>query len=208
MTAKSSAYDGVRVWIENQYSVDPYTSLNGMIVYEGGWRTSTGYLVGLFYNPECDIGQFVSAVDHLDCVLQGMPAPLRDIAVEMINKYMLEDDGDSIIPLVTVAFWSKNEPTVTSNVPWDVGLLRGASLIETECDGASTVALAKWQAKYKMSPSLVAIAADLCKRRIASPDEKIVIDKIAVQELRSIAVDPLLRSCQHHLSSLGIHFPT
>ncbi len=206
MTAKSSAYDGVRLWIENQYSVDPYTGMNGMIVYEGGWRTSSGYLVGLFYDSECDTEKIASSAGYLDGVLGGMPPHLQDVAIATIDKYMLDDDDPST-PLVTVAFWSNNEQQVTSNVSWDHALLRGARLIATESEGLSTTALATWQGNDSLSPSLAALAADLCRKRIAKPEEVIVLDEIAVHELRSIAADPLLRSCQHHLSSLGIRFP-
>jgi hypothetical protein len=207
MSAKSDLYANFARWSENEYVLDGMDGREGVIVFEFGWRSGKGSLVGLFFDPNSELSPYRAASYEVARFLHGMSPGQRELVTPAYQGYMFNKHEGDGVPEITAAFWSLDNH-LTANFPWEEVMRNGASLIENELKGYSDEAVAVWQSAYEMSSTQVALTVNLFQQRIGDPSVDIRLTNADVQQLKREAADERsFRACREALDAMGILFP-
>jgi hypothetical protein len=207
MSAQSDLYSHFCQWIENDYVLDGMDGREGVVVFEHGWRSENGCIIGLFFDLQSELSPYRSGNYDWNRFLREMPPRQRELATPAFEGYMLNTHQDNGIAEITAALWSLDDH-LTTNVPWIEMIRNGGSLIEKELKGYSNDAIAHWQSSYEMSPMQVSLAVQLFQQRMIHASSSFQLTADIIQKLhRETADERSFRACQNGLAAMGIILP-
>lgn len=208
LCARSASYDLAREWTDDTYFLDIQDGREGLVFFEHGWRRPRdGCFIAMFFDPMSELGpQRVQAYDF-GHFLAPMPRPQRELAIDVAKRCKLGDYKYNDTQAATAAIWANEGQPIQAIGSWDIAFRNGVYLISDELLGGTDASLKAWQQHYELSQFEISLAADLLRQRLLRLAGEIVLSETSVVKLRESAIDPALRSCRHHLSSLDIYFP-
>ncbi|MGI8552105.1 MAG: hypothetical protein ACR2PL_15180 [Dehalococcoidia bacterium] len=157
-----------RRWEGRTYCLDDEQGGQGAVSFGGDG------LVGAFFDHESPRSPWAPGGRYpLDRLFAGIPASLFELAQRQIFPRLSTEYEGKQIPLVTAAFWSKDD-SLTAAEPWSKVVEHNADLIRIEIMEQS-VALVGWEKESGFSSAQSAFVRSLFDRRMASSEQPVVV---------------------------------
>ncbi|MFR5868887.1 MAG: hypothetical protein ACLUFF_01220 [Acutalibacteraceae bacterium] len=136
-----------------------------------------GSCIAAFRNERSErLDNFVRAESYF----QDAPAPIYQMANEEVLQYLLDDTEEGIKPLITTAFWGKDE--MFSNDSYEEMMDNGGDLLtyqvmdlEDACDG--------WKEFYDMTEEQIELLKELYWQRIEQLDVPMKLTKEQIKRM-------------------------
>lgn len=188
-----------RSWDGPNYIIQDSMGSRGVITF------IANKIIGAFFESNSSRNPFHTRNDcELETLLKGMPSYLLEFAHKETLQYMLDDYNGTIAPIITSAFWSKENQLFAAE-SWSQVFAHGVHLIRTELMSSDT-ALVEYQDAYELSPRRISVIQSLFNRRIATQTTLLQLSRSEYELLTNDGLEGI-DDCRDLLRAIGIVFP-
>jgi hypothetical protein len=169
--------------LSNEQSWDGinYNIQNNMGAYGTITFASQG-IVAAFFDLHSSKNPFMSDGDYdQNRFLNGIPKELLSLAKEETLQYLIQEYRDEEIPIITTAFWSKNDYLIAAE-SWKKVFNNGAHLIQNQLLEIEA-AIIQWQVNYDLSDLQIDLVFGLFIRRMENPNHPVIFTSQEVATL-------------------------
>lgn len=159
-------------WDGHNYSVQDSAGQRGTITF---YNDSC---VGVFRNDKSKrLCKYIPYVEYL----QGADDDIVKLAKQEALQYVLDDYQDTTVPIITTAFWGRDE--LYSNDCLEEMLINGGNLLEIQMLEIEC-AIDRWKEYYEMDKDEVHLMKSLYKRKINNSNAELLLTnyEIAIME--------------------------
>jgi predicted DNA-binding WGR domain protein len=182
--AKFPLFSYEHSWDGINYSANNTSGMRGTVTFQGD------YCVAAFRNEKCDrIGERESHT-FVDYIPKEIKNDVIDIAIEHTLQYLLvgfkEKNGSKYTaPVITAFLCGKNNELFTEE-PFEDFLENGGELLARQAMDTES-AIEEWAEQCEMSPTQVKLLKSIYARKIANPNDEIIMTK---KEIAMLGKDP------------------
>lgn len=102
---------------------------------------------------------------------ENCPDEIFQLAEQEALQYLLDEQNEAILPVVTACFWSNGE-NLESNDSWDDVFINGGDLLIPQLS-AFEIGLEHWKNYYEMDMAELNLVIRLFKEKLSNPDQDI-----------------------------------
>jgi len=198
--AYAPEFEHTRSWSGSSYCSSDSGGTFGAVAF------GADCLVGLFFDAHSSNNPHQAGGTYqLAPILGDMPDAARALAESDAMPFMLQDFEGTPVPIITAALWSEGDD-LWAPLHWMTLRDHGALLVRMELLGAEE-GIAEWQSNYELTEPETALLASLAARKLARPDERLILTAEEKRTVLARAVEGGEDASRRLFAQVGLTLP-